>query len=78
MGPHDFVVISLYVGTGSLPYLPFNSFPYAELKVIALYSCEHKGNYTPTERIDSHFDKISTKLIMLVHSCGTGINIGVN
>ena len=78
MGPHNFVVISLCVGTGNLPYLPFNSFLYAQLKVIALYSYEHKGNQTPTECIGGRVDKVSTPLIMLVHSWGTGINMGVN
>jgi hypothetical protein len=75
MGPHIFVVISLYVGTGNLP---FNSFLYAELKVIALYSYEHKGNYIPTECIGGRFNKISTPLIMPVHSYRAGIKMGVS
>ena len=58
--------------------LPFNGFPYAELQGIALYSHEHKDNYTPTQFIGRHFDKISTPLIRLVHSYRTGINMVVN
>ena len=57
---------------------PFNSFPYAELQVIALYSYQHKGNRTPTECVGRHFDKFSTPLIMLVHFYGTGINMVVD
>ena len=58
--------------------LPFNGFLHAELEVIALYSYEHKGNYTPTKCIGRHFDKIGTPLIRLVHPYRTGINMGVN
>ena len=58
--------------------LPFNSFLYAELQIIALYSYEHKGNCTPTECVGRHFDKFSTPLIMLVHFYRTRINVGVN
>jgi len=50
---------------------PFNGLLYAELKVITLYSQEHKGNHTPSECIGSHFNKISALLIMLVHSLQT-------
>ena len=71
MGLHICIVISLRVGTNRS--LPFNSFRYAELEVIALYSHEHKGNYTPTECIGSRFDKFSTPLIMFVHFYRTGL-----
>ena len=57
---------------------PFNGLLYAKLKVIFLYSQEHKGNYTLTECIGSCFNKISTLLVMLVHSYRTEIKMGVN
>jgi len=57
---------------------PFDGLLYAELEVIALYGQKHKGNYARTECIGSHFNEISTSLIMLVHSYRTGINMGVN
>jgi len=57
---------------------PFDGLLYAELEVITLYGQKHKGNYARTECIGSHFNKIGTSLIMLVHSYGTGINMGVN
>jgi len=57
---------------------PFDGLLYAELEVIALYGQKHEGNYAHTERIGSHFNKFSTSLVMLVHSYGTGINMGVN
>ena len=57
---------------------PSDGLLYAELEVIALYSQKHEGNCTRTECIGSHFNEISTPLIMLVHSYGTGINMRVN
>jgi hypothetical protein len=57
---------------------PFNGLLYAELEVIALYSREHKGNYVPTERIGSHFDKVSTPLTINVHFYRTEIEMSVN
>jgi len=57
---------------------PLNGSRYSELDVIALDSHEHKGNYACTECIGSHFNKISTPLVMPVHSYGTIINMGVS
>src|SRR5947208_2242572 len=57
---------------------PFNGLLYAELKVIALYGHEHKGNYAVTKCIGGHIDKISTRLIMLVHSYRTEVKMDVN
>ena len=57
---------------------PFNGLLYAELEIIALYSREHKGNYVPTERIGSHFDKLSTPLTSYVHFYGTESEMSVN
>jgi len=57
---------------------PFNGLLYAKLKVISLYSHEHKGNHTPTECIGSNFNKVSTRLIMLVHSYRIELKVGVN
>ena len=58
--------------------LPFNGLVYTQLEVIALYGYEHKGNYAPTECIGSHFNKIRTLLVRLMHSCRTKIVMGVN
>ena len=57
---------------------PPNSLLYVQLKVIALYSQEHKGNCAHTECIGSHFNKIGTPLVMLVHFYRTGIKMHVN
>ena len=57
---------------------PFNGLLYAELEAIALYSNEHKGNYTPTECIGSHFNKFSTPLIRFLHPYRTEIKMCVN
>jgi len=57
---------------------PFNCLLYAKLKVITLYSYEHKGNYAPTKCIGSHFNKISTLLVVLVHSYRIETKMGVN
>jgi len=57
---------------------PFNSLLYAMLEVIALYRQEHERNYAPTECIGSHVNKISTPLIVLVHSYRTEIRMGIN
>ena len=51
---------------------------YAKLEVITLYSHEHQGNHVFTERISGHFKKISTPLVMLVHSYKTETKAGVN
>jgi hypothetical protein len=56
--------------------LPFNGLLYAELEVIALYGHEHKGNYAVTQCIGGHIDKISARLIMLVHSYRTEAKMG--
>ena len=57
---------------------PFDGLLDAKLKVIALDSHEHKGNYVPTECIGSRFNEISTPLIMLLHTYGTEIKRGVH
>src|ERR1700730_11219148 len=48
---------------------------YAQLQIVLLNSQEHKGNNIARELIASLFNKLSTLLTRLVHSCGTGISV---
>jgi hypothetical protein len=55
--------------------LPLNCQSYAQLHVMLLNSQEHKGNDATGELIGSLFNKLSTLLVVFVHSFGTEISI---
>jgi hypothetical protein len=55
--------------------LPSNCLFYVQLQILLLDSQEHEGNDAARELIDSLFEKLSTLLVMLVHPCGTEINV---
>jgi hypothetical protein len=54
--------------------LPFDGLVYVRLQIILLHSQKHESN-DARERIRSLFDKFSTPLAWLVHSCRTEISV---
>jgi hypothetical protein len=55
--------------------LLLNCLFYVQLQIVLLDSQEHEGNDAARELIDSLFEKLSTRLVMLVHPCGKEISV---